>query len=227
MFNFQHTESLQDLAVLYCNSRSVLYTGAEPFSDLCTVQSLRFSVPWHTWSPCEIWGNDAMCSTSFVSVRILAATALWISGRSWISCSKVIELHYSSVQTWKKTWRLSFFCAECMEYGSVRTAAQILMMSQSAAWRCCRVGCHVCAKREPSPSRYSPHGQMHLMETPTHSPVPLPTWGRHLVAPGCNYSPTSRLPSPWPALLDTKSNLWCEAQAFSSGCMSIVGQYPG
>lgn len=84
----------------------------------------------------------------------------------------------------------------CMERGCVLAAAQILITSPSAAWRCCRVGCHVCTERKPSPSRCSPHGQMQLTETPTHSPVAplphppsLPTRERHLVDSGRHCSP--------------------------------------
>lgn len=192
---------------------SNIYIGSEPFiHDTCTVHHSDFLFLDILEANVRSRGMMQLVLLPpdlFVSVRILAETILWISSRFWISRSKVTELHYSCVQREKKNKQekkiklLSSFCAECMVYGLMHTAALILMMSQSAAWRCCRVGCHVCTKTEPSPSRYSPHGQMHLMETPTHSPVALPTWERHLVDLRCNYSHTSLLPSPWPALLDT------------------------
>ncbi len=91
----------------------------------------------------------------------------------------------------------------------------------------------MCAPRESPP----PHATLLMARfiwwrlPPTHqrpcSPSSLPTREGHLVDSGCNYSPTSLLTSPWPALLYTQNNLWFGAQALSSYCTSTVGQEAG
>lgn len=199
--------------------------GTPPSSDLYTVHALIFSVPWHSRSQRWVCRTDVMCYYFLCLCQDPGGSSnssrLWIS---WITLQLQPQPSHYSNQDNKKlllsgmygAWLCACCCCCCTGTNNVRHG-------DAAEWVA------MCASTESPP----PHATLLMARCiwwrlpPTHQRPPSPTRERHLVDSGCNYSPTSLLPSPWPILLYTQNNLWCEALAFSSDCTSTVGQGGG